>query len=124
MAIRRYTPGRFHGHGALHRQADHSPQEKEAAFNQWYNDTHCAQFLRYPGAVSVRRYKAIMREDTDRYMAVSEVKDEKTFHARMKSGHMKALRGDDDRWFGKVSERARFAYTQVWPMLLAVPFVG
>ena len=28
---------------------------------------------------------------------------------------MKALRRDYDRWFGKVSERARFAYTQVWP---------
>jgi hypothetical protein len=25
------------------------------------------------------------------------------------------LRRDYDRWFGKVSERARFAYTQVWP---------
>jgi hypothetical protein len=33
----------------------------------------------------------------------------------MKSGHMKALRRDYDRRFGKVSERARFAYTQVWP---------
>ena len=33
----------------------------------------------------------------------------------MKSGHMKALRRDYDRWFGKVSERARFAYTLVWP---------
>jgi len=57
-------------------------------------------------------------------MAVYEVKDEQTFRALMKSGHMKALRRDYDRWFGKVSERARFAYTQVWPSLLAVPFVG
>jgi hypothetical protein len=31
------------------------------------------------------------------------------------SGHMKALRGAHDKWFGKVSARARFAYTRVWP---------
>jgi len=91
------------------------PRKKEAAFNRWYNDKHCPQFLRYPGAVSARRYKAIMGEDKYRYMAVYEVKDERTFRALMKSDHMKALRRDYDRWSGKVSERARFAYTQVWP---------
>ena len=91
------------------------PRKKEAAFNRWSNYKHCPQFLRYPGAVSARRYKAIMGEDRFRYMAVYEVQDEKTFRALMKSGHMKALRRDYDRWFGKVSERARFAYTQVWP---------
>jgi uncharacterized protein DUF4286 len=100
------------------------PRKKEAAFNRWYNYKHCPQFLRYPGAVSARRYKAIMGEDKFRYMAVYEVQDEKTFRALMKSGHMKALRRDYDRWFGKVSERARFAYTQVWPMLLVVLLAG
>ncbi len=49
------------------------PRKKEAAFNRWYNSKHCPQFLRYPGAVSARRYKAIMGEDTFRYMAVYEV---------------------------------------------------
>src|SRR5262245_16294567 len=91
------------------------PRKKEAAFNRWYNNKHCPQLLRYPGAVSARRYKAIMGEDKYRHMAVYEVKDERTFRALMKSDHMKALRRDYDRWFGKVSERARFAYTQVWP---------
>ena len=47
--------------------------------------------------------------------AVYEVQDPKTFRALMKSGHMKALRRGYDRWFGKVSERARFVYTQAWP---------
>jgi len=45
----------------------------------------------------------------------STLKDEKTLRAPMKSHHMKALRRPYDRWFGKVSERARFASTQVWP---------
>ena len=68
------------------------PRKKEAAFNRWYNDKHCPQFLRYPGAVSARRDKAILGEDRFRYMAVYEVQDPKTFRALMKSGHMKALR--------------------------------
>ncbi|HET8577116.1 MAG TPA: DUF4286 family protein [Methylomirabilota bacterium] len=91
------------------------PRKKEAAFNRWYNRKHCPQFLRYPGAVSARRYRSIMGEDKFRYVAVYEVQDEKTFRALMKSSHMKALRRDYDRWFGKVSERSRSAYVQVWP---------
>jgi len=39
------------------------PRKKEAAFNRWYNYKHCPQFLRYPGAVSARRYKAILGEE-------------------------------------------------------------
>jgi hypothetical protein len=91
------------------------PRKKEAAFNRWYNYNHCRKFLRYPGAVSARRYKAILGEDKFRYVAVYEVQDAKTSRAPMKSGHLKALRRDYDGWFGKVSKRARFAYTQVWP---------
>ena len=56
--------------------------------------------------MSARRYKPMLGEDKFRSMAVYEVQDEKTFRALMKSGHMKALRRDYDRWFGKVSERA------------------
>src|SRR3970282_2906063 len=39
------------------------PRKKEAAFNRWYSYKHCPQFLRYPGAVSARRYRAILGED-------------------------------------------------------------
>ena len=90
-------------------------REKEAAFNRWYNEKHCPQFLRYPGAVSARRYKAIMGEDRYRYIAVYEMQDEKTFKAFLQSKHLRDLKRDYDRWFGKTSERARFAYVQVWP---------
>ena len=91
------------------------PKRKESAFNKWYNEKHCPQVLRYPGVVSARRYRAVLGEDKYRYMAVYEIQDEKTFQAFMKSSHMKDLRKDYDRWFGKVSERARFGYVQVWP---------
>ena len=90
-------------------------KDQEEAFNRWYNEGHVPQFLRFPGAVSARRYKAIMGEDKYQYMAVYELKDEATFHRLMDSEHMKELRADYDTEFGAVSERARFAYTQVWP---------
>src|SRR2546427_10010924 len=87
------------------------PRKREAAFNRWYNYKHSPQFLRYPGAVSARRYKAILGEDKYRYMAVYEVQDEKTLRSLMKSGHMKARRRHYDRRLGTESQRARFAYT-------------
>ena len=90
-------------------------RRKEAAFNRWYNREHCPQFLRYPGAVSARRYRAIMGEDRYRYMAVYEMQDEVTFRAFVRSKHLRDLKREYDRWFGKTSERARFAYVQVWP---------
>jgi hypothetical protein len=90
-------------------------KEREAAFNRWYNEEHVPQFLRFPGAVSARRSQAIMGEDRYRYIAVYEVQDEPTFQRLMESDHFKALRADYDAKFGDVSERARFAYVQVWP---------
>jgi hypothetical protein len=90
-------------------------RDREDAFNRWYNEEHVPQFLRFPGAVSARRYRAIMGEDRFQYMAVYEVQDEATFRRLMDSEHMKQLRADYDATFGPVSERARFAYVQVWP---------
>ncbi len=48
-------------------------------------------------------------------MAVYELQDEATYRRLLASDHMKALRADYDAHFGSASERARFAYTQVWP---------
>jgi hypothetical protein len=90
-------------------------RDREEAFNRWYNEEHVPQFLQFKGAVSARRYKAIMGEDTFQYMAVYELQDEATFRRLMDSEHMKQLRAEYDAHFGPVSERARFAYTQVWP---------
>jgi antibiotic biosynthesis monooxygenase (ABM) superfamily enzyme len=90
------------------------PADKEAAFNRWYNEEHVPQVLQFPGLVSARRYKALEGEDKFQYMAVYEVQDEATYRALMASTHMKALRAEYDGHF-PMSERARFAYTQVWP---------
>jgi hypothetical protein len=91
------------------------PKEREGEFNRWYNEEHVPQFLRFPGAVSARRYKALEGEDRWQYMAVYELADEATYRRLMASPHFKELRAEYDAAFGGVSERARFAYTQVWP---------
>ena len=90
------------------------PKEQEEAFNRWYNEEHCPQLLQFKGAVSARRYRAIMGEDTYQYIAVYEIQDEPTFRRLMESDHMKALRAEYDAHF-PMSERERFAYVQVWP---------
>lgn len=90
-------------------------KDREEAFNRWYNEKHVPQFLQFKGAVRARRYKAIMGDDKYQYMAVYELQDEATFRHLMESPHFKQLKADYDAAFGAVSERARFAYTQVWP---------
>jgi Domain of unknown function (DUF4286) len=89
--------------------------EQEDAFNRWYNEEHCSQLLQFNGAVSARRYKAILGEDKYQYMAVYEFASEAAFQRFLDSGHLEALKRDYDARFGAVSERARAAYVQVWP---------
>ncbi len=89
-------------------------KDQEEAFNRWYNEEHCPELLQFKGAVSARRYRAILGEDRYQYMAVYEIQDEPTFRRLMDSEHMKRLRAEYDAHFPD-SERARFAYVQVWP---------
>jgi antibiotic biosynthesis monooxygenase (ABM) superfamily enzyme len=89
--------------------------DREAAFNRWYNEEHCPQVLRFRGAVSARRYRAILGEDRYRCMAVYEFQDEPTFQRFLESPELKQLVADYDAEFGGASERTRSAYVQVWP---------
>jgi hypothetical protein len=90
------------------------PADREAAFNRWYNEEHVPQVLQFPGLVSARRYKVLEGDDKFQYMAVYELQDEATYRRLMSSDHMKLLRKEYDAHF-PMSERARLAYTQVWP---------
>jgi uncharacterized protein (DUF1330 family) len=89
--------------------------EQEEAFNHWYNNEHCPQLLQYRGAVSARRYKAILGEERYQYMAVYEFQDEATLRRFLESEHFAQLKRDYEASFGVVSERTRAAYVQVWP---------
>jgi uncharacterized protein (DUF1330 family) len=70
--------------------------------------------LRYRGAVSARRYKAILG-DEPAYMALYEFESEETFRAFLDSDHFATLVDEYNANFGAVSERERSAYVQVWP---------
>ena len=61
------------------------------------------------------RWGYFFGEDTYQYMAVYEFQDEPTFRRFLESPELKALVADYDAEFGGLSERARFAYAQVWP---------
>ncbi|MGE0744394.1 MAG: DUF4286 family protein [Rhodospirillales bacterium] len=90
------------------------PKDQDAAFNRWYNEEHCPHLLRYRGAVSAKRYRAIMGEDKYQYMAVYEFQDRATFDEFMKSDHLAELRRDYDAVYS-VSQRHAAAYEQIWP---------
>jgi hypothetical protein len=90
-------------------------KDREEAFNRWYNEEHVPQVLQFKGLVSARRYRTLEGEDRYQYMAVYELQDEATYRRLMASEHFKGLRAEYDAHFGGVSERARFAYVQVWP---------
>jgi len=89
--------------------------DREDAFNRWYNEEHCAQLLRFNGAVSARRYRAILSDDAYQYMAVYEFKDEATFERFQQSDEFADLKREYEAHFGEVSERKREAWVQVMP---------
>jgi len=90
-------------------------REQEAAFDTWYHAEHIAQVLRYNGAVSARRYKKLFGPDKYDDLVQYEFASEAVFETFMKSGHLKGLKAEYDRYFGRTSERDAFGYVQVWP---------
>jgi antibiotic biosynthesis monooxygenase (ABM) superfamily enzyme len=90
-------------------------KEREAEFNRWYNEEHCAKVVRYSGALSARRFRTIMG-DTYQYLTVYEFPDEDVFDRFERSPGIKELFADYDAAFGDVSVRVRAAYAQVWPL--------
>ena len=91
------------------------PPEREQAFNDWYNHEHVHDVLKYKGAVSARRYKAILPEDKFQYIAVYEFDSETTLLGFLDSEHFAWLKKEFDAHFGGVSDRQRAAYVEVWP---------
>ena len=89
--------------------------DREKAFNEWYNNEHVPDVLRYKGVVSARRYKATVPEDRFQYIAVYEFASEEILSEFLKSDFLKALKKEYDAHFGDVSERQWAGYTQVWP---------
>ena len=90
-------------------------KDQEAQFNKWYNEEHLPQVLRYNGAVSGRRYRKVVGEDSYQYMAVYEFASEEVLQQFLKSDALKDLRAEYDKHFGAVSERVGQGWVQVFP---------
>ena len=89
--------------------------DQEDSFNDWYNNEHAPQLLRYNGAVSARRYKRILGDEKWQYIAVYEFASQAVFETFMASDHLDTLRSEYNANFGTTSERDGFGYVQVWP---------
>jgi antibiotic biosynthesis monooxygenase (ABM) superfamily enzyme len=90
-------------------------RDREQAFNEWYNQEHIPDLLKYEGAVSARRYRTIIGEDKFQYLALYEFESEEALRAFLESDHLKRLKQETEKHFGEVCERQRAAYVQVWP---------
>ena len=75
---------------------------QEKAFNEWYNREHAPDVLKFRGAVSARRYKAILQEDKFQYMAVYEFESEETLRKFLESDHLAWLRKEYDAHFAEI----------------------
>jgi antibiotic biosynthesis monooxygenase (ABM) superfamily enzyme len=89
--------------------------ERDAEFNRWYNEVHCPDLLSFKGAVSARRYRAILGEDVYRYMAAYEFQDVPTYERWRVSEHRMRMMQEFKDTFGYDPEPARSAWVQVWP---------
>jgi len=87
----------------------------EAEFNRFYDEVHIPDVLAFPGAVSFRRYRAILGEDHYQLLSIVEFKDEATLRRFLDSDYRKTIADKIDAKFGTVIERHRFAYEQIWP---------
>ncbi len=90
-------------------------KEREAAFNTWYDQEHVPQVLRYPGAVSGKRYRLLTGGDKYEYMAIYEFASEGILQQFLRSDALKDLRAEYDQHFGAVSERIGQGWAQIFP---------
>ncbi len=91
------------------------PKEIEAKFNAFYEQVHIPDVLAFPGAVSFRRYRAVMGDDGFQLLSVVEFKDEAALRRFFESDYRKQIAEKLDAEFGGLIERQRLTYEQTWP---------
>jgi hypothetical protein len=90
-------------------------KDLEAEFNRFYDEVHIPDVLAFPGAVSFRRYRALLGEDRYQLLSFIEFKDEVTLRLFLDSDYRKTIADKIDAKFGAAIERHRSAYEQTWP---------
>lgn len=95
--------------------------DREAAFNEWYDTVRAAEAARVPGCTGMRRYAALPLDSAHagaepwQYMVCYEFASEEALQAFVRSDTLREMTRDYDARFGGAGERARFAYTQIFP---------
>lgn len=90
-------------------------KDVEAEFNRFYDEVHIPDVLAFPGAVSFRRYRALLGEDRYQLLSFIEFKDETTLRRFLDSDYRKEIADKLDSKFAGAIERHRSAYEQTWP---------
>ena len=91
------------------------PKAIEAEFDKFYEEVHIPDVLAYPGAVSFRRYRAVLGEDHFQLLSAVEFKDQATLQRFLASDYRKQISDKLDVKFGAALERQRSAWEQTWP---------
>jgi hypothetical protein len=91
------------------------PKEIEAEFNKFYEEVHVPDVLAFPGAVSFRRYRAILGEGHFQFLSAIEFKDEAALQRFLASDYRKQISDKIDVKWGSVLDRQRAAWEQIWP---------
>jgi len=87
----------------------------EAEFNRWYDEEHIPDILAFRGAVSVRRYRAVLDEMAYQLLTITEFRDEATLRRFLTSDHRRRLTEEFDARYGQTTERVREGWEQIWP---------
>lgn len=91
------------------------PKEIEAEFNRFYDEVHIPDVLAFPGAVSFRRYRAVLGEEHFQLLSAIEFRDRAALQAFLDSDYRKQISDKIDAKWGPLLDRQRAAWEQVWP---------
>jgi antibiotic biosynthesis monooxygenase (ABM) superfamily enzyme len=88
--------------------------EREEAFNHWYTTKHCPDVLKAPGAISARRYRRILGDDPQMYIAVYEFESEDALNRFLESPYRKELLAEHHALWDPFPDLTRGGYVEIW----------
>jgi len=78
--------------------------DKDAKFNQWYNEVHIPLLMKYKGIKKVTRYKVLQApQEKPKYLAVYEYDNKEDLNGMMGSPEFKVAREEmEQTWKGQM----------------------
>jgi antibiotic biosynthesis monooxygenase (ABM) superfamily enzyme len=88
--------------------------EREEAFNHWYSTKHCPDVLKAPGALTARRYKRILGDDHQMYIAVYEFESEDALTTFLESPYREQILAEHHELWDPFPDLTRGGYLEIW----------